>query len=102
MPAIKNTSLSYFARKLTFNFILIKAAVLAGILPFSVVSASDRIILECSAGAVDEISLAECVALKLEQAEATLEQAEGAWQNLLQLTPVSPCLLYTSPSPRDS
>ena len=89
MPANKNTSSSYFARKLTSNFILIVAAVLAAILPFNKVSASDRIILECSAGAVDEISLAECVALKLEQAEVTLEQAEDAWQNLLQSTPPS-------------
>ena len=89
MPANKNTSSSYFARKLTSNFILIVAAVLAAILPFNKVSASDRIILECSAGTVDEISLAECVALKLEQAEVTLEQAEDAWQNLLQSTPPS-------------
>lgn len=42
---------------------------------------SDRVIADCDA--VDELSLAECVQLKFEQAEATLIQVEENWQKLL-------------------
>ena len=88
MSAIKLLSLFLFARKLAFNFNAVIVAAVAVALPFGAAVAqdpgSDRIILECGAAAVDEISLAECVSLKLEQAEATLEQVENVWQNLLQ------------------
>lgn len=43
-------------------------------------AAIDRIIAEC---AIDAGSLAECVKLNLEQAEATLRSVEDSWQNLL-------------------
>lgn len=42
----------------------------------------DRVIAEC--GANDEGSLAECVKLNLDQAEATLRSVEDSWQKLLE------------------
>ncbi len=45
--------------------------------------ASSRIISECGAESVDEFSIAACVTLRSQQAEATLIQAEDAWQSLL-------------------
>lgn len=46
--------------------------------------ASAQIIIDCGVGAVDEVSLAECVTLKLDQAEDTLQQVEESWKNVLQ------------------
>jgi len=47
-------------------------------------SATDQVIIGCSAGANDERTIAECITLQLEQAEASLVRVESSWQRLLQ------------------
>ena len=47
--------------------------------------ATERLIVSCSSGASDERTIAECVTLQLEQAEASLVRIEESWQRLLQV-----------------
>jgi len=66
--------------------LLIGFGMLAGI-PASVSaadSATNQVIISCSAGANDERTIAECVTLRLEQAEVSLVRVENNWLRVLQ------------------